>query len=140
MVKPKYRINIFDVLCIVAILSIAVVVALARNNQPYLGSRTVVAVIQVNDEGTVDNIASKLQQASQVYIGSNHYFASQLSADVTTNASTGKKQAIIKISGLGDISNNKSIFLGQRIYANQEVQIHSNYFAKGYVTDFYYEN
>lgn len=140
MVKPKFSINIFDVLCIVAILTIAIVIGLARSNQPYLGSRTVVAVIQVTDEGTVNNIASKLQQASQVYIGSNHYFASQLSADITTDSNTGEKQAIIKISGLGEISNNKSIFLGQRIYANQEVQIRSNYLAKGYVTDFYYED
>lgn len=140
MVKPKFNINIFDILCIVAILTIAIVIGLARSNQPYLGSRMVVAVIQVTDEDTVNNIASKLQQASQVYIGSNHYSASQLSADISTDVNTGKKQAVIKIGGLGEISNNKSIFLGQRIYANQEVQIRSNYLAKGYVTDFYYED
>lgn len=140
MAKQRFRTNLFDIIFVIMAILLAVAAALSWNNQPYLGSKTVIVVIEVDDNYTFDNIKSKLSQSVGVYLNSNHYQAVQRSYEVKFDSITEKNQLYITISGLGSIEANKSILLGNRIYANEQVELHGDYYAKGRIVDFYYEN
>lgn len=139
MAKPNYKLNLFDIIFAVLALLAILVVAISWNNQPYLGTKNVIVTVKINDAKTVDNISSQVSQNKQVCIDSGHYCGTQIQAETFTPIGTGVSTAYIKIKGLGYTDGDRLIFLGHRIYANQEVQLRGNYSAIGRVTDFYYE-
>lgn len=133
MAKPKLKINLFDLLVIIAILIISVVSVFSWNNEPYLGSRNMIVTVKIIDENTIENIVSKLDENQRICIDSNRYCATQNGFEFVDD------YLLVKISGIGDINGDRSIFLGKKIYANQEVKLRGNYTADGFVVD-YYEN
>lgn len=139
MVKPKFKLNLFDIIFVILMLLVVVVVAVSWNNQPYLGTKNVIVTVKIDDGETINNISSQLSQNKQVCIDSSHYCGTQIQSEAFIPEGTGVKSASIKIKGLGYTDGDRLIFLGHRIYANQEVQLRGNYAAIGRITDFYYE-
>ncbi len=139
MAKRKYKLNFFDIIVLTIILLGAVVIAVAYDNKPYLGSKMVNVQVVVTDQPTIENIKSKLDGSKNLFIDSDHYPVEQVSYELITGAD-GALRLFIKLRALGDIRQDKSILLGQRIYANQKVILKGDYSATGYITDYSYED
>lgn len=140
MAKLKFRINIFDILAIIAVIILACIGIAAWNNKPFLGSRTVLVEVKISNEATIQMILPKVKLASEVFYSGTKYPVKQVSYR-TENDKNGQVQYLfVVLSGKGDITSDKSTFNGQRIYVNQKVEIHADYQAQGYVADYYYEN
>lgn len=137
MVKLKYRLNIFDACVVSMVILASIVIVFSWNNQPYLGSRKVLVSIQVEDESIIKDILRRFAPNAEVCIDSNRYCAKQLAAEIRSDDNE-HKYLRVYIEALGDISASKSIFLGKRIYINQEVQLRGDYVADGRVVDYYY--
>ncbi len=140
MAKPKFKINLFDAIIAIVIILVIIVVGFAWNNQPYLGSNDMTVIVRVDDSDFVRNITGAQPTSGQVCIDSYRYCGQQTKAQLLTDSASNAKYLQIVISGVGDISKDKSIFMGHRVLINQLVQLRGNYVADGRITDFYYEN
>lgn len=140
MVKQKFSINIFDFTVILAVAIVACIVLTAFYNKPFLGSGIVSVEVKVFDKSTIDAVLPILKTEEEVYYSGTKYPVEQTSYRIEQNASGQVEYLYITIQGPGDISDGKSIFNGQRIYANQKVEIRSDYYVQGYVVDFDYAN
>ena len=140
MAKSSFKVNVFDAICVAFVVLVLVICGIAWKNQPYLGSDNVLVTVKITDSDTIGNISSQLGQAGTVCVDSNRYCGTQVDSNIFVPVGTGASFATVVIRGLGDISKDKSIFLGHRIYANQVVQLRGNYVADGTIIDFKYEN
>lgn len=138
MANPKYKFNKLDIFIFFALFLILLVIGIAWGNKPYLGDDNLLVVVKINDTNTIDNIMPKVEQAKKVCIDSERYCADQISAMVV-RPNDGADYVAVTLKGLGYIKGDKFIFLGHKIYANQEVQLRGDYLANGRITDFYYE-
>lgn len=140
MGKSKFRINVFDAIALIAIVSFVLVVALSWNNKPYLGSRNVSVEVMVTARNTIKAVLPKMESAEIVFYSGSKYPVKQISYRTENDAYGQIKYLYITVEGLGDIASGKSIFNGQRIYINQKVELRGDYQVQGYVTDYHYED
>jgi hypothetical protein len=134
MVKQEFRFNVFDIVALVVAILLIVLVIVGWNNKPYLGSKKMLVTVQVTDRQTIDNVKGVVidYNGKTVFYSGTKYAVTQSSFQLMSD------RLLIVLEGLGDISDNSSIFNGQRVYINQKVEIRSDYFVQGYVTDFKY--
>ncbi|MEI7689434.1 MAG: hypothetical protein WCI79_00510 [Candidatus Saccharibacteria bacterium] len=139
MAKRKFKINLFDVLAIVAVVAIGLMVIFANSNKPSLGAMTVQVEVKVSDKPAIDNILPSLQMTEEgVYYNGTKYPIRQTGYRVENDPTGAIKYLYITLEGPGEIAGGNSIFNGQRIYVNQKAEIHADYRVKGYVSDFHY--
>lgn len=140
MVKRNFRVNIFDILIVVAVVAVALIGAVSWNNKPFLGDKTVLVEVRFSDPVLINSALPKIMTAKEVFYSGTKYLVQQVSYR-TENESNGQmKYLFVTFRGLGNISGNDSIFNGQRTYINQKVEIHADYQLQGYVVDYRYEN
>lgn len=140
MVKRKFRVNIFDILIVVAVIVVALVGVVSWNNKPFLGDKNVLVEVRFSDPVLINSALPKIMTAKEVFYSGTKYPVQQVSYR-TENESNGQvKHLFVTFRGLGNISGNDSIFNGQRTYINQKVEIHADYQLQGYVVDYRYEN
>ncbi len=140
MAKQKLQINIFDVFIVVAIVLAISFFAVAFSNKPYLGTKNVAIEVRISDGFTIESIADKLKNKATVFFSGTKYPVSQSAYRFEYDENNKIKYIFIKLEGLGDIVEGNSIFNGQRIYVNQKVEIHGDYWAQGYISDYKYED
>lgn len=140
MDKLKFRVNIIDVIAVLAIVLFAMVIALSWNNKPYLGSKNVSVEVMVTARNTINAVLPKMESAETVFYSGSKYPVKQVSYRTENDVYGQIKYLYITVEGLGDISSGKSIFNGQRIYINQKVELRGDYQVQGYVTDYHYED
>jgi hypothetical protein len=138
MVRRKFNLNIFDLFVVAAILAVLSIVLFSYSNRPYLGSRTVQVELKVSGAETIQAILPGVETTDEIYYSGTKYPVKQVSYRAEADYSGQINNLYIIIQGPGDITSEKSIFNGQRIYLNQKAEIHSGYQAQGYVVDFYY--
>lgn len=138
MAKQKFNINIFDYLVMLAIIAIGLIVLFAYNNKPNLGERVVQVEIIITDPITIRTILPTIKLAKEVFYSSTKYPVEQVSYKTELDTSGAIDHLDVTLQGPGTINEGDSIFNGQRVYANQKVEIRSDYFAQGYVTSFNY--
>lgn len=136
----KNKVNIFDIFIAIVLVLAAVFLIFSYNNKPYLGSKNVSIEVRVSDGFTIESINKKLKDNVQVFFSGTKYPVIQDSHRFEYDNLGGIKYIFIKLKGLGDINDGKSIFNGQRIYINQKVEIHGDYWAQGYIVDYKYED
>ena len=140
MAKQKSSINLFDLLVIVAIICIGLICIFSYNNKPFLGEKDVVVEVIVSDPATIQAVLPSVKLASVVYFSSTKYPVEQISYRTESDTNGQIENLYITLIGPGTINVGRSIFNGQRIFANQKVEIRADYYAKGYVTGFHYAN
>lgn len=142
MVKPRFRINIFDIISIVVAMILIGTIIFGWNNKPYLGSHIVDVKIKIDNRDTINAVLQKVHDNNNkiVFYSGSKYPVIQALYDLVYGSDKEASVLNIVLKGYGDISDNGSIFNGQRVYINQKVEIRSDYFVQGYVTDFHYAN
>lgn len=140
MVKRRFRVNIFDILIVMAVIAVALIGVASWNNKPFLGDKTVLIEVRFSDPVLINSALPKIMIAKEVFYSGTKYPVQQVSYR-TENESNGQmKYLFVTLRGLGNISGNDSIFNGQRTYINQKVEIHADYQLQGYIADYRYEN
>lgn len=139
MARLKFKLNLFDIILLTAILLIVLLISLGWDNQPYLGSRDMIVTVKIDDGNTINNIRSQLVESGELCLDSYRYCGEQVEAKIINPDGVSPTYVLVTIKGVGDINEDKSIFMGHRVYANQLVQLRGNYVADGRITDFYYE-
>jgi hypothetical protein len=139
MAKRRFKVNWFDGFVIVVLLLACLIAVFALNNKPYLGEKTMLVKVKIDNEQTVKTIMPKVVEAGEVYFSGTKYPVKQASYETHVNTSGAIDEVYVTLSGLGQIKENDSIFNGQRIYVNKKVEIRNDYFAQGYVVDYRYE-
>lgn len=140
MFKRKNKVNIFDIFVVTVLVLAISFFVVAFNNKPYLGSKNVAVEVRVSDAFTIESISNKLKNQATVFFSGTKYPVAQSAYRFEYDANNQIKYIFIKLEGLGDIAENNSIFNGQRIYINQKVEIHGDYWAQGYISDYKYED
>lgn len=139
MVKQKSnKVNLFDIFVILFVSLLCLIVAIAYQNKPYLGSKNTIVTVEVTDDETISRVEKELQSTAELFYSGTKYPVKQISYQITNNESNDKTLRI-NLSGLGEIKEGDSIFNGQRIFLNQKVELRSDYFVQGYVVDYRYE-
>lgn len=140
MAKLKLKINIFDLIALVALIVATFFVFSAWNHKPFLGSKNVLVEIRVSNQPSISALLPKISSQGTVFYSGTKYPVKQVSFR-TTNDDSGKIEFLyITIQGPGDIVEGDSIFNGQRIFINQKTEIRGDYQAQGEITDFHYVN
>lgn len=142
MVIKKLRVNLFDIIVFLAILVLIAIVAFGWNNTPYLGNHNLLVSVKTIDSQSIKNILSQVEESNnkQVFYSGTEYPVIQKSYSISKNSNGEIDELTVVLDGLGDITDNNSIFNGQRVYDNQKVEIRSDYYIQGFVTDFRYED
>lgn len=138
MVKSKLKINLFDLIVSVLLLLVVFVVVFAYKNEPNLGSRPLLVVVQVKDDEAIERVMSELDYTDEVYFNSSKYPINQKGYWLVDDEDGGK-DLLITLAGMGDIKESDSIFNGQRVFINQKIELRSDYFIQGYVVEYKYE-
>ena len=140
MVKRKFNINLFDIFAVIALVIVIFIGALAYFNKPFLGAKNMLVEVKISNTETIEAILPKVATSKTVYFSGTKYTVNQKSYRIENDASDKPQYLYITLEGLGKVSDDDSIFNGQRIYVNQKVEIRSDYQAQGYITDFHYED
>lgn len=140
MAKQKFSINLFDILVAIAVIAIALIGVLAWNSKPFLGNKNVLVEVRFSDPVLINSALPKVMTAKEVFYSGTKYSVQQISYRTENDASGQTKYLFVTLRGLGDISDNDSIFNGQKTFVNQKVEIHADYQLQGYVVDYRYEN
>ena len=139
MVKLKSKVNLFDALVLLAVFIFAGLFIMSFNNKPYLGDKNMLVELKISNSDTINAILPKVASSKTVYFSGTKYPVEQLSYRVENDTNGQPECLYVTIKGLGVVSDGASIFNGQRIFVNQKVEIHADYQAQGYVTDYHYE-
>lgn len=140
MVKQKFKINLFDILAIIVLVSIICIGVLSYFNKPFLGEKDMLVEIKISNSDTINAILPKVVTSKTVYFSGTKYTVKQASYRIENSVNGQAQYLYITVEGLGTIFDDNPIFNGQRIYVNQKVEIRSDYQAQGYVVDFRYED
>lgn len=138
MAKRKFKINIFDVFVVFVLILFGLIFLLSNNNKLDLGNKKVLVDVVINDQSTIENIKNYVKNGGQVFYNSTKYPVTMKS--YLMQYSPNSVTMHLTLEGYGDISDNNMIFNGQRIFANQKVEIRSDFFAQGRVVKVYYAN
>lgn len=137
MAKRKFNFNVFDLISILIITVFLGIILFSYNNKPNLGMDTVIVEVKISNIETINAILPKVKISQTVYYSGTKYPVQQLSYRTSKNKSGEIDNLYITLKGPGDIVTGNSIFNGQRVYVNQKVEIHADYQAQGYVTNYY---
>lgn len=142
MAKNKVKLNVIDILVIVSVILLGLAVYLGRNNTPYLGTRTVVAEVEIMDVNIINRILStvKAENGKTIFYNSSKYPVKQESFNIVRDESGSIEKMTIDLSAPGDVVRDRSIFNGQRIYVNQKVEIRGDYYVQAYISGYHYED
>lgn len=140
MVKRRFRVNIFDILIVVAVIAVVLIGVVSWNNKPFLGDKNVLVEVRFSDPGLINSALPKIMTAKEVFYSGTKYPVQQVSYRIENDVNGQIKYIFVTLRGLGSIIDGNSIFNGQRTYINQKVEIHADYQLQGYVVDYRYEN
>ena len=138
MARLKFKINLFDVAIIVVIVLAIVVTVFALYSKPNLGGKTMLVDISVTQDSVVALVAPQVKSAKEIFYSGTRYPILQDSVKLTKSPVDQSDDLTITVRGLGNITDNNSIFNGQRVYVNQKVELRGDYQVQGYVTGFRY--
>lgn len=136
MVKPKFKINVFDFFAIIAVILVIVIGLISLYNKPSLGGNTVFVTIKITDADKIEAALPFIKSNTTVFFSGTKYPVKQASYRIEKSAA-GKTQALyVNLQGPGEIETGNSIFNGQRVYINEKAEIRADYQVQGYIVDF----
>ena len=137
--KSINKFNIFDGFIVSLLTVFLFFVVISFTNHRYLEKDSLNITVKITDAETINNINGKIKIGQNVYINGINYPVTTKSFLKSFNKD-GSQTMLIVFNGFGKHSDDRTIFLGQRILINQKIEIHGNYIAQGYLTKIEYAN
>ena len=125
------KLSYVDWLFALVVLAMVVLLAFSIYYKPTISGKNTLLTIRVTSD--VASIDSAISSQPSVYINSSNTpvsFVSTVKLDGNT---------YITVRSPGSIEAGRLIFNGNRVLLGQKVELHSTYFAQGYITEVKYE-
>jgi len=127
--KSKLKINPIDAVVIAVVVLLTLIFILGTTIKKSETGTPMLLTVEITDQNQISLIQKEAEKSGSVYLNSVNK-----PVQVVKVEKNGDKLDI-QVLGQGEISNGTYIFNGARVLIGQKAEIHSGYFAQGYIKD-----